>query len=75
MNKLALFPTPIFDPQPNPTIQDIPVILSSRHPRLHCRYQRNLNNLIQVNITNAADPNRAIGDRTKKTIAYFRKFL
>ena len=68
MNKLSLFPSPTFDPQPNPTIQDIPVILSSRHPPKNCRYQRNLNNLIQVNITNAADPNRAIGDRTKKTI-------
>jgi hypothetical protein len=68
MNKLSLFPPPTFDPQPNPTIQDILVILSSRHPPKNCRFQRNLNNLIQVNIINAAEPNRAIGDRTKKTI-------
>ena len=43
-------------------------ILSSRHTSKNCRYQSNLNNLIQVNITNASEPNRAIGDHTKKTI-------
>jgi hypothetical protein len=44
------------------------VILSSRHPPKNYRFQRNLNNLIQLNFINAAEPNRAIGDRTKKTI-------
>ena len=51
----------------NPVIQNIPVILSNRQPPENNHVQRNLNNIIQVNIT-AVSPNRPSGIRVKKFV-------